>query len=526
MNPVERAVATETGSTAPHKAVGRYAWYVLGVLILVYALNFIDRQILSILAQNVKRDLDLTDAQLGFLYGTAFAIFYATFGIPLGRLADRWNRVTLLALGLAIWSAMTVLSGFSESFGELAFARIGVGIGEASAAPAAFSLIAAYFPKEKRGFALSIYATGAYIGFGISLPLGGWIADSWDASYALRAAPLGLAGWQAAFIAVGLPGLLLAVWVFSLREPARTETPQSAGLPGVSVFRMFGRDLASVIPPFTLWNIARYPGELSRNIAALGIVALVSAAMIWLTGDYGQWIALAIGVYAIISWIQDLRYSDRPAFHLICADWALPLCLLSFGCIALLTYSAAFWAAPYAIRTFGMSATAAGSMIGVPGAIASALGILAGGRLSDIWKARDPRGRIFTCMIGAALPIPLIALMYTRVDLQAYLLISPAVYFVTAVTGGVCVAACQDLVLPRMYGTVGSVYLVGTTMIGLALGPYGTGKIATITGSLQTGVLSMLLITPITLTALWFLSRRTTEAEATRFERARLAGEA
>lgn len=518
-------MATEAGSIEPHKPVSRYAWYVLGVLILVYALNFIDRQILSILAQNVKRDLDLTDAQLGFLYGTAFAIFYATFGIPLGRLADRWNRVTLLVIGLAVWSAMTVLSGFSQSFGELALARIGVGIGEASAAPAAFSLIAAYFPKEKRGFALSIYATGAYIGFGISLPLGGWIADSWDAAHAVQAALMGLAGWQAAFIAVGLPGLLLALWVFSLREPARTEASAGGGAPGGSAFRMFGRDLGSVIPPFTLLNVARYPGELGRNIAALCVIALVCAAMIWLTGDHGQWIALAIGVYAIISWIQDLRHSDRPAFHLICGNWALPLCLLAFGSIALVTYSASFWAAPYAIRTFGMSATAAGSMIGVPGAIASALGILTGGRVSDIWKARDPRGRIFTCMIAAAVPIPLIALMYTRVDLQTYLLLSPAVYFVTALSGGVCVAACQDLVLPRMYGTVGSVYLVGTTMIGLALGPYGTGKIATVTGSLQTGVLSMLLITPITLTALWLLSRRTAHAEATRFERARHAGE-
>src|SRR6185295_4830952 len=121
----------------------RYPRYVLGVLVVVYVFNFLDRQILSILAERIKADLGATDAQMGFLYGTAFAVF----GIPLGRLADVWDRRRLIAWGLAAWSAMTALSGLARSFAQLALARFGVGIGEASASPAAYSLLSDYFPK-------------------------------------------------------------------------------------------------------------------------------------------------------------------------------------------------------------------------------------------------------------------------------------------------------------------------------------------------------------------------------------------
>ena len=130
-------------------SVTPYARYVLGVLVVVYVFNFLDRQIISILAERIRRDLAVSDAQLGFLYGTAFAVFFAMFGIPLGRLADTWDRRKLIALGLAAWSAMTALSGFARTFPELAAARIGVGVGEASASPAAYSLLSDWFPAAR-----------------------------------------------------------------------------------------------------------------------------------------------------------------------------------------------------------------------------------------------------------------------------------------------------------------------------------------------------------------------------------------
>jgi MFS family permease len=123
----------------------KYARYVLLVLIVVYVFNFIDRQIISILAEEIKADLGIGDAEIGFLYGTAFAIFYAVFGIPLGKLADVWNRKSLIAIGLSFWSLMTALSGFAKNYTALAACRFGVGVGEASATPAAFSMLSDYF---------------------------------------------------------------------------------------------------------------------------------------------------------------------------------------------------------------------------------------------------------------------------------------------------------------------------------------------------------------------------------------------
>src|SRR5829696_7235469 len=195
----------------PAQRVSEYAWYALILFLIVYIFNFIDRQIVSILAESIKADLELDDAQIGFLYGTAFAVFYALFGIPLGRLADSWYRGRLMAIGLAVWSSMTAFSGFANSFAMLATARIGVGIGEASASPAAYSMISDSFPKERRATALSIYSAGLYIGGALSLPIGGFASSRWNAAWpGGGGAPFGLVGWQAAFLAVGLPGLLLA----------------------------------------------------------------------------------------------------------------------------------------------------------------------------------------------------------------------------------------------------------------------------------------------------------------------------
>src|SRR4051812_6997905 len=325
----------EAGAPAAPFRITRYAWYALFVLVLVYIVNFIDRQIISILAQDIKHDLAVDDAQIGFLYGTAFAVFYALFGIPLGRLADSWYRGRLIAVGLGLWSSMTVLSGFATSFGMLATARIGVGIGEASASPAAYSMISDSFPKEKRATALSIYSAGLYIGGALSLPIGGFILSRWNAAWpAAGTAPLGLVGWQAAFLAVGLPGLLLALWVLTLREPQRGASdalPQPVVQPGA--WAGFGRELAAILPPLTLITAARTPGALPVNLGALVAVAAAVAGLVWLTGDWPQWLAYGLGVYAIFSWVQSLRHRDAATHRLIWASPTLIMLAISFGSI-------------------------------------------------------------------------------------------------------------------------------------------------------------------------------------------------
>jgi MFS family permease len=196
----------QAAAEAPARSA--YANYVLAVLFVAYVINFVDRQIISILLEPIQRDLGISDSWMGFLTGTVFAIFYATLGIPIARLADLWVRRTIIAIGLALWSAMTVVSGYAQNFTHLALARIGVGVGEASLSPPAHSLIADYFPVEKRATALGVYAMGIHIGILVGLVVGGWLEELW--------------GWRAAFVAVGLPGVVLAAVVFlTVREPAR-----------------------------------------------------------------------------------------------------------------------------------------------------------------------------------------------------------------------------------------------------------------------------------------------------------------
>ena len=193
---------------------GLYAHYVLLVLVIVYVFNFIDRNILSILAEDIKADLGVTDSEMGFLYGTVFAVFYAVFGIPLARFADVWVRRSLISVGLLFWSLMTALSGLARSFPTLATFRVGVGIGEASASPAAYSMLSDYYAPRLRATVLAIYSGGLYVGGGVGLFLGGWILDAWGDLYPqVSQAPFGLRGWQVAFLAVGFPGVAMAAWV-------------------------------------------------------------------------------------------------------------------------------------------------------------------------------------------------------------------------------------------------------------------------------------------------------------------------
>jgi MFS family permease len=185
-----------------------YRNYVLFLLMVVYIFNFIDRQILVILQESIKEELSLSDKQLGLLSGFTFAIFYVVCGIPIARMADRYNRVNIVSASIAVWSAMTAISAFVGNFWQLLAARIGVGIGEAGASPPSHSIISDYFPHEERGRALSFYSMGIYIGILVGFLLGGWINQFF--------------GWRTAFLVVGLPGLLMAVIVkLTLREPPR-----------------------------------------------------------------------------------------------------------------------------------------------------------------------------------------------------------------------------------------------------------------------------------------------------------------
>jgi MFS family permease len=500
--------------------VPAYSWYALGVLTLVYMVNFVDRQILSILANDIKRDLGLTDADLGFLYGTAFAIFYALFGIPLGRLADSWSRTRLLAIGLALWSSMTALSGLARSGAALSLARIGVGVGEATASPCAYSLLSDWFPARLRATALAIYSSGLFIGSGISLLLGATIVEQWNLAYP-DGGPLGLAGWQAAFIIVGLPGLGLALWVLSLREPARgsdaTDSAPLVASPGWE----FLQQLTLILPPLTLWSAARAGrSALAVNLGAAAGLAAAAFGLARVTGDAGQFWLLAIGFYAVFSWASALRRSDPATYRLTFGTPAFVQIVLTYAAISVVGYTVIYWAAPYGERTFGLTKTEIGWLIGAPAAIGGFAGVILGGWLADTLQKRSPVGRLKVLLIGVLAPVAIVLVGYSTSDPRVFLLCAFLVQMATSSALGVAGAASQSLVLPHMRGTATAIFFLGATLIGLGLGPYVAGLVSELAGSLAWGVRATLLAAPCGLLVLMLAMRTYAASEASAAARA------
>ena len=524
--PALSKAAVSNQATTPPMASERYSWFVLITLMIVYVLNFVDRQILSILAEDVKRDLGLTDADLGFLYGTAFGVFYALFGIPLGRLADSWNRVRLITIGLSLWSTMTALSGFSRTGGELAAARVGVGIGEATASPCAYSLISDYFPKEKRATALAVYSSGLFVGGGLSLFIGGAIVQNWNHAFP-GGGPMGLVGWQAAFLAVGIPGLLVALLVSTIKEPVRGQADGLITPVDPHPFKGFAQELMTVIPPFTLIGASkRGASALAINLAVALIIAGAAWQLIRLTGDLPQWTAMGIGIYAVFSWTTALSVRDKPAYALIWGTPCFIAIVIGYSLISFVSYASNFWAAPYAIRELGATTAQAGLILGSMGALGGFLGVILGGRLADKLRQTNKAGRILVIMFGLIAPIPFIAIAFTTDSLTLfYIMQFPANVFAASALGA-SAASTQDLVLPRMRGAATATFFLGTTLIGLALGPYLAGKISTVTGSLATGNLALLATAPISIICLLYAYRALPKMEETLVERAQAAGEA
>lgn len=232
---------SDAAAEAPAPAVAAktdsYAWYVLGVLTVVYTFNFVDRQIIAIVSPAIKAELGLSDSVLGLLKGLAFAVLYTTLGIPIAWLADRFNRVSIVSVSLAVWSAFTALSGLAQNALHLALARVGVGVGEAGGSPPSHSIIADYFPKEKRSTALSIYSLGIPFGQMFAFLAGGWVVQN--------------LGWRNAFFIVGLPGVILAIILkLTVKEPVR------GAIDGVGAKVSFRQGVAELVKIPTYWGIA------------------------------------------------------------------------------------------------------------------------------------------------------------------------------------------------------------------------------------------------------------------------------
>lgn len=216
----EPAASTLHPSPAwPRPAV---AWFGVGILVLAFVFSIADRIIISLLVDPIKADLNLSDTDMGFMMGIAFAIFYALMGLPIGRLADKHSRRLIIGVGIFLWSIMTALCGLARNFWQLFLARVGVGVGEATLSPAAYSMIADYFPKDRLGRALGVYQSGAFFGVGLAFIFGGLAIQFAKGAEDIVLPLVGaLKPWQTAFIVVGLPGVLVAALMFLVKEPAR-----------------------------------------------------------------------------------------------------------------------------------------------------------------------------------------------------------------------------------------------------------------------------------------------------------------
>ncbi len=227
---------------------GGQAWYIVAVLTLANVSGFVDRQILSLLVEPIKRDLGVTDTQVSLLMGLSFAVFYSVLGIPIGRLADRSSRRAIVAIGAVLWSGMTALSALARTFGQLFAMRIGVGVGEATLGPSAVSLIADAFPRERRGTAMSVYMLGTFLGSGIAYALGAWVVGLTASQGAWTWPIVGeIRPWQSVFIVVGLPGLLIGALAMTMREPPRTSAQAALPLADVlAYFRTHARTMGTL----------------------------------------------------------------------------------------------------------------------------------------------------------------------------------------------------------------------------------------------------------------------------------------
>ncbi len=396
--------------------------YAMVILAIVYMFNFIDRQILAILLPAIRDEFQVGDTVLGFLSGTAFALFYVTLGVPIAQVADRWNRCNLIALAVAVWSGMTALSGFAQNIVHLTLARIGVGIGEAGCSPPAHSMIADMYPPQHRSTAMGFYTLGISAGIMLAYLAGGWVAQN--------------IGWREAFLIVGLPGLALAAVVrFTIQEPARgaSESRIDSGASPrlVDVFR-FLVARRSFVHMGVGAGLSAFVGYATINFMPSYIVRSFGMDL----AELGFWLGIIIGIaggfgFFVGGYIADTVGRERRqtsfrflALAMIVAAIFSVLVFLAptaFYCLLLLVIPAAisnFYLAPVLAQAQGlvslrMRSVASALVLLIINVIGLALGPLLTGMLSDALEpAFGVESMRYSLLIVSAIVLPWAGIHY------------------------------------------------------------------------------------------------------------------
>lgn len=493
-------------------AIPRGARYALLLVALTNAVSLLDRQILAILAPAIKHDLNVGDAEMGLLFGTVFALFYALFSLPLGRLADGWVRTRLLSIALIFWSAATALGGFANSFGVLAVSRLGVGIGEAASQPAGTSMIYDYWPRHRRGFVMAVLASAIALGIGGSLTLGGITAGWWDGLTAAGRAPVALRGWQAALILASLPGFVIALLMWRLREPLRGGMDGIATPPDPHPFRASGAVLGAVLPGSN-WLSLRRAGA-GRAVWGANLIALAAivAAMVVLThiantlsprpplsiaglaiGPHAlQWGVIGFGLFVLVNLLQSLKLSDPQAYRVMTGSPTLIMAVTVGTLQSVLNYGLMAFNPSFIIRYYNQSMAETAWRFGLLAAATGIVGPLIWGPLSDALHRRFPgAGRAYVALFAMGVSPVMSFWVYLAPSVGDFYL--RFVFYGLVLTGWLppLYAILYDQVTPRMRGMTSSVYLLVMTILGLGVGPYVVGLLSDASGDLRWSMLSI-----------------------------------
>ena len=376
----------------------KHSYSAVAILTLAQVFAFIDRQIPSMLVEPIKQDFNLTDSQIALLGGAAFSIFYAIMALPIGYAVDRYKRTKVLGTGIFLWSLMTALAGLANSFGKLFGARIGVAVGEAVMAPISVSLVSDSFPENKQGKPMGIITAGVYIGIGITLLGGGFLIDYLTSIGGITLPLIGyLKPWQATFMIVGIPGLVLAIAAFYLKEPRRVEEQVDSNhlVDKKNVFLHLKEHRKTLIPMFG------------------GLIFM-----------------------------------------------------------ALIFYSFSFWAPTMMIRTFDISLTEVGFILGMITIISSIIGTIIAGSAVDYLRNRnysDAPVRAAMIAVILALP-PIILLSFVQTELGAWICIAMYLLFISSFAP-LGLLAISGVSTGNVRGQTAAIHAFLMMAFGLSLGP-------------------------------------------------------
>lgn len=443
-----------------------YRGYVLFILVVVYTFNFLDRQIIGILAVPIQQELGLTDTQLGLMGGIAFAFLYSTLGLPIAWLADRFSRTWIITGALAFWSAATAICGLAQNFVQMFLARMGVGVGEAGGVAPSYSLVADYFPPDQRARAMAAFSFGIPIGSATGIVFGGVIASLID--------------WRAAFIIVGLAGVVLApIFRLTVREPYRGGYDKKPGAPAAAAATAAPVQAAKPVAPVKTTPSRnalplRRMGWFAAGFATFG--ALISAGVLALNpGLAFFWAAILTVSVALLGaslgmvW-EVIRFLLRkPSF------W-----LLTFGASAssMMGYGIFFWLPAFFVRSFGVTLLEASLLFGAIILVGGMVGIAIGGWLAD-WLGKKKRSMYAIIpAVAFALILPFYIGGVTAPNAYAAIALFIVPVGLGLVWLGPTLSAFQHLARPEMRATAASVFLLINNLLGIGGGVYVLGALS------------------------------------------------